>query len=69
MATATSSLSITHTVADALNRMVQRRAPWLPVIARDGRLADVVSLSDIVARASFPRDSRGAWLEVGYRAT
>ncbi len=63
----TTCLSVTDTLSDALHRMIRRKARWLPVVARDGRVVGVLELSDIVSRAASPRDARGAWLEV-YRS-
>lgn len=67
MSTDTTSVPATATISDALMLLVRRRAGWLPVVASDRSVVGVVGLSDIVARASSPRDSRGAWLETGYR--
>jgi len=67
MSSDTTSLSVSATVSDALSLMVQRRSAWLPVVTHDGFVVGVLALSDIVSRAASPRDSRGAWLETGYR--
>jgi CBS domain-containing protein len=67
MSTDTTSLPTAATLSDALQAMVRRRAGWLPVVASDKSVVGVVELADIVARASSRRDSRGAWLETGYR--
>ena len=63
------SLSVSATVSDALRLMVQRRSEWLPVVTRDHLVVGMLALSDIVSRTAPPRDSRGAWLEIGYRST
>jgi len=67
MSSDATSVSVSATVSDAFSLMVQRRSSWLPVVTRDRLVVGVLALSDIVSRAASPRDSRGAWLETGYR--
>jgi CBS domain-containing protein len=67
MSSDTTSLSVSATVSDALGLMVRRRFTWLPVVTRDRLVVGMLALSDILSRAASPRDSRGAWLETGYR--
>ena len=67
MSSDATSVSVSATVSDALSLMVQRRSSWLPVVTRDRLVVGMLALSDIVSRAASARDSRGAWLETGYR--
>jgi CBS domain-containing protein len=68
MSNDTTGISTADTISNALSLMVRRQASCLPVVDNDSRVVGMLGMAAIVSRGASRRDSRGAWLEVGYRA-